>query len=46
MKTVNVPMLALFAVFPGADHFLLWQDPKKMLPTITAFFDAPMPGAR
>ena len=37
---------AQLAVFPGADHFLLWQDPEKMLPTIAAFFDAPMPGAR
>jgi pimeloyl-ACP methyl ester carboxylesterase len=31
------------AVFPGADHFLLFQDPEKMLPTIAAFLDAPMP---
>jgi pimeloyl-ACP methyl ester carboxylesterase len=37
---------AQLAVFPGADHFLLFQDPEKMLPTIAAFFDAPMPGAR
>jgi hypothetical protein len=29
-----------------ADHFLLWQDPEKMLPTIAAFLDAPMPEAR
>jgi pimeloyl-ACP methyl ester carboxylesterase len=31
------------AVFPGADHFLLFTGPEKMLPTIAAFFDAPVP---
>jgi pimeloyl-ACP methyl ester carboxylesterase len=31
------------AVFPGADHFLIWQSPEKLLPPIAAFFDAPMP---
>jgi pimeloyl-ACP methyl ester carboxylesterase len=30
------------AVFPGADHFLLWQDPERMLPTIAAFLNAPV----
>ena len=35
---------AQLAVFPGADHFLIWQDPEAMLPTIAAFLDAPMPG--
>jgi hypothetical protein len=34
---------AQLAVFPGADHFLLWQDPEKMLSTIAAFLDGPMP---
>jgi pimeloyl-ACP methyl ester carboxylesterase len=34
---------AQLAVFPGADHFLLWQNPEKMLPTIAAFLDEPMP---
>jgi pimeloyl-ACP methyl ester carboxylesterase len=34
---------AELAVFPGADHFLLWQDPGKMLPTIAAFLNAPVP---
>jgi pimeloyl-ACP methyl ester carboxylesterase len=34
---------AQLAVFPGADHFLLWQSPEKLLPTIAAFLDAPMP---
>jgi pimeloyl-ACP methyl ester carboxylesterase len=37
---------AQLAVFPGADHFLLFQDPEKMLPTIAAFLDTPMPEAR
>jgi pimeloyl-ACP methyl ester carboxylesterase len=32
---------AQLAVFPGADHFLLWQHPEKLLPTIAAFFDQP-----
>ncbi len=35
---------AQLAVFPGADHFLLWQNPEKMLPTIAAFLDEPAPG--
>jgi pimeloyl-ACP methyl ester carboxylesterase len=34
---------AELAVFPGADHFLLWQNPEKLLPTIAAFLDAPVP---
>jgi pimeloyl-ACP methyl ester carboxylesterase len=34
---------AELAVFPGADHFLLWQNPEKMLPTIAAFLNAPVP---
>jgi pimeloyl-ACP methyl ester carboxylesterase len=37
---------AQLAVFPGADHFLIWQNPEKMLPTIAAFLDAPMSEAR
>lgn len=32
---------AELAVFPGADHLLLWQDPEKMLPTIAAFLNSP-----
>jgi len=36
---------AQLAVFPGADHFLLFQDPEKMLPAIAAFLNAPMPAA-
>jgi pimeloyl-ACP methyl ester carboxylesterase len=31
------------AVFPNADHLALWMSPDKMLPTIAAFLDAPMP---
>jgi pimeloyl-ACP methyl ester carboxylesterase len=34
---------AQLAVFPGADHFLLWQSPEKLLSTIAAFLDAPLP---
>jgi pimeloyl-ACP methyl ester carboxylesterase len=37
---------AQLAVFPGADHFLIFQDPEKMLPTIAAFLDAPIPETR
>jgi pimeloyl-ACP methyl ester carboxylesterase len=31
------------AVFPNADHLALWLSPEKVLPTIAAFLDAPMP---
>jgi pimeloyl-ACP methyl ester carboxylesterase len=37
---------AQLAIFPGADHFLLFQDSDRLLPTIAAFLDAPMPKAR
>jgi pimeloyl-ACP methyl ester carboxylesterase len=37
---------AQLAVFPGADHFLLFQSPEKLLPTIATFFDAPMPDTK
>jgi pimeloyl-ACP methyl ester carboxylesterase len=37
---------AQLAIFPGADHFLLLQSPEKLLPTVAAFLDAPMPEAR
>jgi pimeloyl-ACP methyl ester carboxylesterase len=33
------------AVFPGADHFLIWQSPEKLLPTVADFLNAPTPGA-
>ena len=32
---------AQLALFPGADHFLIWQSPEKLLPTIAAFLDSP-----
>jgi pimeloyl-ACP methyl ester carboxylesterase len=31
------------AVFPNVDHLALWMSPDKVLPTIAAFLDAPMP---
>src|SRR5262249_57357295 len=34
------------AILPGADHFLIWQRPEKLLPTIAAFLEAPMPDAK
>jgi pimeloyl-ACP methyl ester carboxylesterase len=37
---------AQLAVFPGADHFLLWQNPEKMLPQIAAFLDAAVPESK
>jgi pimeloyl-ACP methyl ester carboxylesterase len=37
---------AQLAIFPGADHFLLLQSPEKLLPTVAAFLDAPMPESR
>jgi pimeloyl-ACP methyl ester carboxylesterase len=33
------------AVFPSADHFLIWQNPDRLLPTVAAFLDAPTPEA-
>ena len=32
---------AQLAIIPGADHFLLFQDPEKLLSTIAAFLNAP-----
>ena len=29
------------AIFPGADHFLLWTSPDKLLPTVAEFLNAP-----
>lgn len=37
---------AQLAVFPGADHFLLWTSPETLLVPIAAFLDAPMPEAK
>src|SRR5206468_3472164 len=36
---------AQLAIVPGANHFLLFQDPERLLPTIAAFLDAPMSNA-
>lgn len=33
------------AVVPDASHFVLFSEPKKLLPTIAAFLDAPAPKA-
>jgi pimeloyl-ACP methyl ester carboxylesterase len=41
-KSALIPNAQL-AVFPGADHFLIFQSPEKLLPTIQAFLDAPVP---
>lgn len=30
------------AIYPGADHFLIWQFPDRMFPAITAFLNAPV----
>jgi len=37
---------AQLAVFPGADHFLLWTSPETLLVPVAAFLDAPMPEAK
>lgn len=34
------------AIFPGADHFLIFQNPDKLMPVVVAFLDAPIPPAR
>jgi pimeloyl-ACP methyl ester carboxylesterase len=34
---------AQLAIFPRADHYLLFQNPDALLPTIVAFLDAPAP---
>lgn len=36
---------AQLGVFPGADHFLIWTSPEKLLVPIAAFLDTPMPEA-
>ena len=35
---------AQLALFPGADHFLIFQHPEKLFATVVAFLDAPTPG--
>jgi pimeloyl-ACP methyl ester carboxylesterase len=37
---------AQLAIFPGADHFLIWQAPDKLLPAIAAFLEAPVLDAK
>jgi pimeloyl-ACP methyl ester carboxylesterase len=37
---------AQLAILPGADHFLLWQNPEKLLPTVAEFLNAPIPKAK
>ena len=37
---------AQLAIFPGADHFMLFQDPEKLLTTVAAFLDAPVHKAK
>jgi pimeloyl-ACP methyl ester carboxylesterase len=32
---------AQLAIFPGADHFLLFTSPDKLLGTLVPFLDAP-----
>jgi pimeloyl-ACP methyl ester carboxylesterase len=34
---------AQLAVIPDASHFVLFSEPEKLLPTVTAFLDAPTP---
>lgn len=32
---------AQLAIFPGGDHFMIFQTPERLLPPVVAFFDAP-----
>lgn len=34
---------AQLAVFPGGDHFMIWQKPQEVLATLAPFLDTPMP---
>src|SRR5262249_1465491 len=34
---------AQLAVIPGEAHFMIFQSPQKLLPTVAAFLDAPLP---
>jgi len=34
------------AIIPGADHFLIYQNPEKLLPMVGAFLDAPVPESK
>ena len=37
---------AQLAIFPGRDHFMLFQSPDKVLETLLPFLDAPPPGGK
>jgi pimeloyl-ACP methyl ester carboxylesterase len=37
---------AQLAVFPNASHFLIFQDPEKLLGTVAMFLDAPTPNGK
>jgi pimeloyl-ACP methyl ester carboxylesterase len=37
---------AQLAIFPGGDHFMIWQSPEKVLATLAPFLDAPMPESK
>jgi pimeloyl-ACP methyl ester carboxylesterase len=37
---------AQLAIFPGGDHFMIWQSQEKVLATLVPFLDAPMPKAK
>jgi pimeloyl-ACP methyl ester carboxylesterase len=37
---------AQLAIFPGANHFLLFQNPDVLLPTVAAFLDSPSPNGK
>jgi pimeloyl-ACP methyl ester carboxylesterase len=34
------------AIIPGADHFLIFQNPEKLLPMVGAFLNAPVPESK
>ena len=36
---------AQLAIFPGGDHFMIFQRPDKVLATLVPFLDAPLPNA-
>jgi pimeloyl-ACP methyl ester carboxylesterase len=37
---------AQLAIFPGADHFMIFQEPEKLLTAVAAFLDSPIPRAK
>ena len=36
---------AQLAIFPGGDHFMIFQSPDKVLATLVLFLDIPLPNA-